>query len=195
MLDLLIGVADGLGAAHRADILHRDIKPENILVAENGYAKLADFGLARHLALPAHTDQTQSIGPTESGAVIGTIPYMSPEQASGKALDARSDIYSFGVVLYQALCGRRPFPDLSGTALLAAIVLQEPEPLSPHFPPELRFIVNKAMAKDPCDRYQSMREMVVDLRSFARQRQTPHSSHARELTAKSGSGCWPAGRR
>jgi len=105
------------------------------------------------------------------GAVIGTIPYMSPEQANGNALDARSDIYSFGVVLYQALFGRRPFPELSGTTLLAAIVLQEPEPLGPHLPSELRFVVSKAMEKDPCDRYESMREMVVDLRRFACQRE------------------------
>src|SRR5262245_32161375 len=98
--DLLVGVADGLAAAHGGGILHRDIKPENILVTKNGYAKLADFGLAK-LAEVGETDLTRTVVPTRQGVLVGTIAYMSPEQASGKPLDARSDIFSFGVVLYE----------------------------------------------------------------------------------------------
>ena len=110
ILDLLIGVADGLASAHAAGILHRDIKPENILIARNGYAKLADFGLAK-LAEGTEGDPTRTLTEQQTlpNAIVGTIPYMSPEQVSGQALDARTDIFSFGVVLYELLCGRRPF--------------------------------------------------------------------------------------
>ena len=102
VVDLLVGVADGLAAAHATGILHRDIKPENILVTKNGYAKLADFGLAK-LADPTVDDTTRTVQHTRQGVIVGTIAYMSPEQASGKPLDARSDIFSFGVVLYELL--------------------------------------------------------------------------------------------
>ena len=107
-VQLLAGVADGLGAAHAAGVLHRDIKPANILVAKNGYAKLADFGLAK-LDGTADSEQTVTDSRTRPGMILGTVGYMSPEQASGKHLDARSDVFSFGAVLYEMLAGRRPF--------------------------------------------------------------------------------------
>src|SRR5437879_2545156 len=109
IIELLLGVADGLATAHAAGILHRDIKPENILITRSGYAKLADFGLAKLAEDPAPREETGTLteGRTRPGMVIGTIAYMSPEQASGKPLDARSDVFSFGVMLYEVLAGRK----------------------------------------------------------------------------------------
>ena len=103
IVELLVGVADGLAAAHAASVVHRDIKPENILVAKNGYAKLADFGLAKLFEGTDNAAARTITFATRPGAIIGTIAYMSPEQASGKPVDARSDIFSFGVVLYELL--------------------------------------------------------------------------------------------
>ena len=115
VIELLVNVADALAGAHTAGILHRDIKPENILVSRNGYAKLADFGLAR---LCEDTPPQHGFPGRETctlpGAILGTLAYMSPEQRSGEALDARSDIFSFGVVLYEMLAGRRPFAGGAG---------------------------------------------------------------------------------
>jgi serine/threonine protein kinase len=109
VVELLTGVADALSTAHDAGILHRDIKPENVLVAKNGYAKLADFGLAKVTDHASSEAQTVTGSPSRVGIVLGTIDYMSPEQARGAALDARSDVFSFGIVLYEMLSGRRPF--------------------------------------------------------------------------------------
>lgn len=173
-LELLTGVADGLAAAHGANIFHRDIKPENILMTKSGYAKLADFGLAKlaegAAALP--DDVTITAG-TRPGAVLGTPAYMSPEQAAGSALDARSDIFSFGVVLYEALSGTRPFIATSEVDQLHAIIHTDPAPLASTIPSALRMAVEKAMEKDPADRYQSIRELVIDLRRLVRQPSTP----------------------
>jgi eukaryotic-like serine/threonine-protein kinase len=170
IVDLLVGVADGLAAAHEAGILHRDIKPENILVARNGYAKLADFGLAK-LADGSDGNGTRTLTEygTRPGLVIGTIAYMSPEQAAGKPLNARSDIFSFGEVLYEMLAGRRPFSGVNDLEVLQGIIHGTPQPLTQEIPLALRSVVEKALEKDPAERYQSMRDMVVDLRKLARQ--------------------------
>ncbi len=170
IVDLLVGVADGLACAHAAGILHRDIKPDNILVGNNGYAKLGDFGLAK-LFEGAEGDLTRTLTDKQTGAgiVIGTIAYMSPEQASGKSLDQRSDIFSFGVVLSELLAGRRPFAGATDLEVLQRIIHGAPDSLPADLPVALRLTVEKALEKDPADRYQSMRDFVIDLRRLARQ--------------------------
>jgi Tol biopolymer transport system component/predicted Ser/Thr protein kinase len=172
VVELLVGVADGLAAAHQAGILHRDIKPANILITKSGYAKLADFGLAKLAERPAPEDgstHTLTDELTRRGAVVGTIAYMSPEQASGKALDARSDVFSFAVVLFQMLAGRRPFEGATDLETLQTIIHGHARPLGDEIPVAVRAVVEKALAKDPAQRYQSMHEMVADMRRLLRQ--------------------------
>lgn len=173
---LLSGLADGLAKAHAANILHRDIKPENILQSKAGHAKLADFGLAKLTEDPAAlTDATITLG-TRPGAVMGTIAYMSPEQASGKPLDARSDIFSFGVVLYELLGGTRPFEGANDLEVLQKIIHGTPAELQAKVPLALKNVVEKAVEKDPADRYQTMQDMAVDLRRLGRKSGEPDQS-------------------
>ncbi len=169
-VELLTGIADALAAAHSAGVLHRDIKPGNILIGSNGYAKLADFGLAKLV------DSTTGGGgggssaahATAAGIVVGTVAYMSPEQTAGHPLDARSDVFSFGIVLYELLAGRRPFEAANDLGVLKAIAHATPEPLPDDVPEFLQIVVEKSLEKDPSDRYQSMQDLVVDLRRAAR---------------------------
>ena len=166
IVELLVGVADGLAAAHAAGILHRDVKPENILVTSSGYAKLADFGAARVEGDARGGSATPRV--TRTGVMLGTIPYMSPEQALGVPLDARSDIFSFGIVLYEMLSGRKPFTAEHDVDLLHAIAHDAPPPLGHDLPAGLRTCVEKMLTKNPADRYPSMRDAVVDLRRLIR---------------------------
>jgi tRNA A-37 threonylcarbamoyl transferase component Bud32/tetratricopeptide (TPR) repeat protein len=177
-LELAVQVADALAKAHERGIVHRDLKPENIMVSEDGYVKVIDFGLAKLLdplsgtapavSVPADADtETQSRVYTSQGRILGTVAYMSPEQARGAEVDARSDIFSFGVVLYEMLSGKDPFRRPSAVETLSAILRDTPPPLNlptAHTPPELQRVLRKALAKDLPERYQNMKELAGDLR-------------------------------
>ena len=168
VVELLTGVADALATAHQAGILHRDIKPDNILVTASGWAKLADFGLAKLEDAPASATRTLTGLQTRQGMVVGTIAYMSPEQAQGNPLDARSDIFSFGVLLYEMLAGDRPFRAATNLELLQQVIHANPAPLKADLPEPLRALVMKTLEKDPANRCASMREVVTALKSSRR---------------------------
>jgi serine/threonine protein kinase/tetratricopeptide (TPR) repeat protein len=172
ILDIAIQVACALEEAHTAGIVHRDVKPDNIMVRRNGYVKVLDFGLAK---LTETVDRTPLDGEaatrvmvqTDAGVVMGTSQYMSPEQARGKPVDARSDIWSLGVVIYEMVAGRTPFEGETSTDIIVAITQKEPPPLArfaPNVPPELDWIVMKALRKDRDERYQTIKELLTDLR-------------------------------
>jgi serine/threonine protein kinase/tetratricopeptide (TPR) repeat protein len=157
VLRLATQMAAALEAAHAKGIVHRDLKPANILATRSGNVKLLDFGLAKQNSASGIEDETQSIGVTQAGTIMGTPAYMSPEQAEGKPADARSDIFSFGTVLYEMLAGRRPFSGGSTGATIGAIIHKDPEPL--RAPPALKAIVLKCLAKPADKRFQTAREL------------------------------------
>jgi len=156
------GIGDALAVAHEAGIVHRDLKPENILLTKSGHAKLADFGVAKLFERDQGVTGAQE--QTQTGMIVGTAGYMSPEQVSGRAVDARSDIFSFGVVLHELLMGRRPFAASSTIEELHRILNAAPAPLTSDVPEGLRSIVEKTLQKAAGDRYQSMRDLTTDLR-------------------------------
>src|SRR5690349_7407769 len=172
ILDIAIQVASALEEAHGAGIVHRDIKPDNIMVRRNGYVKVLDFGLAKLTETVDRTPldaeaATRVLVQTDAGVVMGTSHYMSPEQARGKPVDARSDIWSLGVVIYEMIAGRTPFEGETSTDVIVAITQKEPPPLArfaPEVIPELDWIVMKALRKDRDERYQTIKELITDLR-------------------------------
>ena len=169
-LDISIQIAEALSAAHMARIIHRDVKPENIIVRSDDYVKVVDFGLAKLMAAPfaGLDDETVRQNQTADGLIVGTVSYMSPEQAKGEKLDERTDIFSLGVVIYEILTGRTPFGADSISESFANLINSEPEPLSRFcdVPDDVQRTVSKMLRKKADARYQTMKGLLADLREI-----------------------------
>src|SRR6185369_15233710 len=166
LLAIVAQVAEALGAAHQSGIIHRDVKPDNVMVRPDGYAKVLDFGLVK-LAEVEPTPGTAA--QTQLGIAMGTLAYMSPEQASGEPVDHRTDIWSLGVVLYELSTGQKPFTGESRQAIINRILSGQPSPIEADLPPELDTILSKALEKDRELRYQTASDFRADIRRLLRQ--------------------------
>ena len=188
-LEIAVQVAAALATAHEAGIIHRDIKPDNIMLRRDGYVKVLDFGLAK---LTEKSNERLSSEPeamtlvnTEPGLVVGTVSYMSPEQARGLMVDTRSDIWSLGVVLYQMLTGHEPFEAPTATDQIVSILERQPPPINSYvkdIPVEIERVIARALAKDRGERYQTIQDMLVDLRQ-AKQRLAFQTELHRSMSA------------
>lgn len=161
LLDIAAQIADGLAAAHSAGIVHRDLKPDNILISTSGRVKILDFGVAKQ-TFAGRADAT--ITATQPGMIVGTVAYMSPEQARGQELDARSDQFAAGLILYEMAAGKPAFSRDTAAELLTAIIREEPEPLPAHIPAPIRWVIERCLSKDPDNRFDTTRGLFLELR-------------------------------
>ncbi len=163
-------LVDALNAAHARGITHRDLKPSNVMISQDGRLKVLDFGLATFAGIHGALAEAVSTASTQSGVMVGTLPYMSPEQVEGKLVDHRSDIFSLGVVMYEAVTGRRPFRGDNGPALISAILHGTPPSVSdvrPEFPTQVVQLIERCLEKALGDRYQSAAAILRELRGMA----------------------------
>ena len=199
VLEIGSALADALAAAHDKGIVHRDLKPANVMLTTAGRLKVLDFGLAKEIHAPDHGAATMTAGHTEMGVVMGTPPYMSPEQLAARPIDQRTDIFSLGIMLYEMCSGRRPFAGATSIELASAILRDTPAPLEelrPDVPPELARLIRRCLEKDPQRRVQTARDVGNELHEISRAR--PHSSAVRAQPAadsealRAGEGFWIA---
>src|SRR5580698_4265869 len=166
LLDIAVQIADGMAAAHAARITHRDLKPLNIMVGADGRVRILDFGLAKQAEASLDPDATQAVGHTQPGMILGTVNYMSPEQARGAPTDYRSDQFSFGLILYEMAAGKRAFERPESVQTMSAIIAEDAPPIQQNIPDPLRWVIDRCLAKDPADRFESSRDLFQNLRSL-----------------------------
>jgi Tol biopolymer transport system component len=184
LLDVTCQIASGLARAHEAGIVHRDLKPENMMVSKDGLVKILDFGLAKRMPFEGDAGSGKATLTLE-GSVVGTVGYMSPEQAASQALDFRSDQFSFGSILYEMACGNRAFHGKSAVETLAVIINEEPEPIektNPRVPGPLCWIVTRCLAKEPAGRYASTQDLAQELKTVR--------DHLTEMSGASAAAVW-----
>ena len=189
--DIAIALADALSAAHRKHIIHRDLKPANVMVADDGRVKVLDFGLARAVDAVSPEDATVTHLGTKVGAIVGTMPYMSPEQVEAKPLDPRTDLFSLGIILYELATGQRPFRGDSPAALMSSILKDHPKPIGDRrsdLPGDVCRLIGRCLEKEPRDRAQTATEVLAELRAYQRAWETGEGGSARSTA-------WPAERR